>query len=722
MNPPLRRLDLAFWVSPMLLALATGAGVLALRAQQEALDWVVHTHEVIEELERTSSLLKDAETGQRGYLLTGNPSFLAPYLASQHAIASQLHKLGELTGDNPGQQRALSALRDTITAKLDVMSESLRLYRTGAAQAAIDIVRTGRGAELMDDLRAQIARMTAEEDRLLRERRTTAARYRAAGLTALILTTLLALGLLWLLRSIAKADAARIRASEERLATTLASIGDGVIATDTRGRVERMNVVASSLTGWSETDAIGKPLDEIFRLVDAAGQPLADSPAHRVLRGGASSHVRSESRMLSRDGIDYPVEADAAPIGSADGSPGGVVVVFRDVTARQHAERARDESERRYREVLEALPQLVWTCASSGEAQYLSQQWLQYTGATLETDLGYGWAQRIHPDDRPHLLHLWTDAVRTGAVFDTEARIRQMNGEYRWFKQRAVPLREAGGSIKEWFGTSTEITDVIEAREEVRRANALLERRVEERTLELQEANTELQAFAHSVAHDLRAPLRNIQGYAEAILEDERERLSQEGALYAKRLADSASRLDDLIQDLLEYSRLSRAEIHLERVELSALVRRALLDMASEISMRKASIEVADQLPAVIAHGPTLGQVLVNLLTNAIKFVAADAKPRVRVSASTEEDRVQVSIADNGIGIAREHRERIFRVFERLHGSDHYPGTGIGLAIVRRGIERMGGRVWIESSDNGGTRFVFELQAARAYGTRESLP
>jgi signal transduction histidine kinase len=243
--------------------------------------------------------------------------------------------------------------------------------------------------------------------------------------------------------------------------------------------------------------------------------------------------------------------------------------------------------------------------------------------------------------------------------------------------------------------------------------NAELEQRVQARTLELQEANIELEAFAHSVAHDLRAPLRNMQGFAHALLEDNKEQLDESGRAYAGRIVYGAARLDALIQDLLTYSRLTRAEIVSQRVELDSLVRRVLQEMQSEIDERQASIEVETTLPSVMAHPPTLGQVLTNLIGNAIKFVSPGVRPLVAIRATDSENGVRLSIADNGIGVEPRFRERIFRVFERLHGQEAYPGTGIGLAIVRKGVERMGGKVGIAAAAGGGSEFWIELPAAR---------
>ncbi len=702
---------LIFWGIQILLVASCLLGIAALVAQQRALNAVVHTHEVQAQLERVLNRLVDAETGQRGFLIAGTAEHLEPYRAATAVIGAEIARTAALTADNPRQQAAIAKLRSKIEERLNLLAGAIRLHEQGQPGAALEVVRAGEGVRLMREIRGDIAAMDAAEARLLIERTEHARRFEPAGWLALSTLSALSLSLLWRYRRSAAREQQRIGASERHLSTTVSSIADGVISTDPRGCITGMNPVAETLAGYTAAEARGKPLNEVCVLADdVTGAPL-DNPAHLVMRRRAVVDFMSSARIRARSGEQRTVELKAAPM-QRDGELEGVVLVMRDVTERKRAAQALHDTQARFQQVLEALPQLVWTCASDGRTTFVSRQWLEYTGTTLEQNLGYGWKDVVHPQDRDRLAGEWRQSIEAGEIFDAESRLRGADGRFRWFKQLAVPIRDDRGTIKEWFGSSTEITDIINARESIRRTNSLLEARVEERTHELQEANADLQAFAHSVAHDLRAPLRNIQGYATAIIEDEGPRLSDEGALYARRMAESAGRLDGLIQDLLAYSRLSRTEINPEPVELRDVVEKVLRDLASEIAVREAIVEVTPPLPRVLAHRVTLAQAITNLVSNALKFVAADVTPAIVISARREGSSARLTIADNGIGVAPEHHERIFRVFERLHGSETYPGTGIGLAIVRRGVERMGGRVDIESRPGEGSRFTIELPAA----------
>ncbi|HEY6547507.1 MAG TPA: ATP-binding protein [Vicinamibacteria bacterium] len=249
-------------------------------------------------------------------------------------------------------------------------------------------------------------------------------------------------------------------------------------------------------------------------------------------------------------------------------------------------------------------------------------------------------------------------------------------------------------------------------REEEDRQAREMEARVQERTAELEQSQAELEAFSYSVSHDLRAPLRAVEGFSQALVEDYGDRLDATGRDYAARLVGAAKNMDALIRDLLAYSRLSRAEMPLVATSLHEVVNEAVSAMKGEIAERRARVTVESGLPSVLAHPTTLVQVVLNLLRNAVKFVPAGETPRVQVYATPQGGWVRLIVRDNGIGVDPRHQERIFLPFERLHGADRFPGTGIGLSIVRRAVARMGGRVGVISAVGEGSRFWIELPAA----------
>ena len=248
-----------------------------------------------------------------------------------------------------------------------------------------------------------------------------------------------------------------------------------------------------------------------------------------------------------------------------------------------------------------------------------------------------------------------------------------------------------------------------QSEDENRELNATLEARVKQRTQQLEALNQELEAFCYSVSHDLRAPLRAIQGFAQVLMEDYESLFDDIGQEYLNRIIAAAAHLDTLILDLLAYSRLGRTQIQLAQVDLATLIKEILNELESELQENQTEVIIKTAVPIVKSQQTILKSVITNLITNSIKFVDADVHPIVQIWTEQRGEYIRLWVEDNGIGIAPEHQERIFQVFERLHGIESYVGTGIGLAIVKRGIESLGGKVGVCSTLNQGSRFWIEL-------------
>jgi len=264
-----------------------------------------------------------------------------------------------------------------------------------------------------------------------------------------------------------KRTAAVVREIEERNRATLYSIGDAVIATDAQSRINRMNPVAESLTGWTEAEADGKPLDEVFRIVNEETRAVVESPVTRVLREGQVVGLANHTVLIAKDGKERPIADSGAPIRDEKGETTGVVLVFRDQTEERAAQRSLQESERRYRTLAESLPHLVWTCRADGSCDYLSPRWVDYTGIPEADQLGYRWLEQLHPDDRERVIAEWSEVAPRGGVFDIEFRIRRADGAYRWFTTRAIPFRDEGGRVVKWFGSNTDIDDHKRIQQEI---------------------------------------------------------------------------------------------------------------------------------------------------------------------------------------------------------------------------------------------------------------
>jgi signal transduction histidine kinase len=264
-----------------------------------------------------------------------------------------------------------------------------------------------------------------------------------------------------------------------------------------------------------------------------------------------------------------------------------------------------------------------------------------------------------------------------------------------------------------------EISERKQAEEALHRAQALLTNRagqleglVAERTTELSATNKQLEAFVYSIAHDLRAPLRAMQGYASLLVQEASAALSETGRQHAARISKSAQFMDALLIDLLAFSRISQQHVELTPVNLQTVVESVLSRLHEDIQKKNALVDSSGPWPVVLAHEATLAQVLFNLLSNALKFTTPDVPPKVRLRAEEQSEFIRVWVEDNGPGIAADHQGQIFRLFTRLEGGKH-EGTGIGLAIVQKGVERMGGRVGVESIPGQGCRLWFELRPSR---------
>lgn len=489
-----------------------------------------------------------------------------------------------------------------------------------------------------------------------------------------------------------------------RLASIVESSEDAIISKDLNSTVTSWNRGAEKIFGYTAGEMVGA---SIMRLIPADRQDEENQILDQVKRGKSVEHF--DTLRQTKDGRLINISVTASPIKDAAGKVTGVSKVARDITERMRAERALRQSEAEFRTLAETMPQIVWATRADGGNIYFNQHWIDYTGMTLEESLGDGWNKPFHPEDRQRAWNAWQAAVAGASEYSLECRLRRADGVYRWWWIMGAPFRAADGSVLKWFGTCTDVNERRQAEEKIQRLNGELEQRVTERTAQLKSANEELEAFSYSVSHDLRAPLRHVMGFVELLHKDAAPSLSKKSVGYLNTISSSAKRMGNLIDDLLTFSRVGRAEIQKANISLDALVRETLGDFQTEVSGRTIAWKI-HPLPTVRADRALLRLVLVNLISNAVKFTSQRAEAKIEIGAAPGKDNENVIfVRDNGAGFDPQYAHKLFGVFQRLHSSEEFEGTGIGLANVQRIIHRFGGRVWAEGAVDAGATFYFSI-------------
>ncbi|MBI4423457.1 MAG: PAS domain S-box protein [Elusimicrobia bacterium] len=500
-------------------------------------------------------------------------------------------------------------------------------------------------------------------------------------------------------------DRTHRRGEEERFRLAVEAAPNAMVMADRDGTIVLVNHQTETLFGLAREELLGRSVEvlvpERLRRPPSPGGLFAAAPA--MPSGGGRELVGQR-----KDGSEVPIEIGISPVRTADGEL--VLVSIVDITERKRAQEL-------FRIAVESAPNGMVMVDRRGLIVLVNEQTERLFGYRREELLGQSIERLV-----PGRFRAGHPEMREGFFRHPKARPmgagRDLFGLRRDGSEFPVeiglnPLRTGEGEFV--LASVVDISERKRAEEEVMRAKEALERRVGERTAELQASVEELESFTYTVAHDLRAPLRSVHRFSELLLSRLGSLPPETAADFLRRIAGGAGKMDRLIQDLLVYGKIGRAEAKLESLPAGELVKEVVSSLAAHI--QECQAEVKDGFgvgPRVLGDRVLLTQVLTNLLTNAFKFVPPDRKPRVEVGFEERGRWVRVWVKDNGIGIDLRYRDRIFKVFERLHAGDEYPGTGIGLAIVSKAVERMGGRVDIESKPGEGSRFWVELRAADA--------
>jgi len=672
----------------VLLAMGVAATAWSLLTAQAARTETAAQNRALVSAERLLSTLRDLETGERGYALTGVESYLEPYEA---ALANLDGELQNLVGNN----RDADLVRQ-VQVKRDFAREVVEARRASGLDAAVSLVLTGVDKASMDRVRRTVAGLqeTARIRLGVQERdQAGMGLLREAIAVVSTLAAFAVMGLLLLRRRRAE------RASMGLLASVMDNAPVGLGFLDGGLRVQHMNRALSDMSERALDADVGRSLWDVLPDTRETLEPRLQEV---LSRGRTITQVEVATKSLVNPAQTREFQFGFFPLPAADGGRPGAGLVVTDVTYRKRAERRLKESEERYRTLIETSASIVWTTTAAGELTPPQASWTAFTGQPQGEYAGTGWLEVVHPEDRDATLNAWREAVAGPAVYSVEHRLRRADGDWRIMSVRGVPILD-DGAVREWVGIHVDITARKQAEEELSAAKDAAEA-----------ANRAKSQFLANMSHELRTPLSAVIGYSE-MLEEEMEDGGDAGLLGdVRKIQSNARHLLSLINDVLDLSKIEadRMTTYAEDIQVQALAE----DVAGTVGnlvVQKGNTLAMDLAPGLgVMHSDQtkLRQCLFNLVSNAAKFTE---NGRITVRVRRDGDWVEFSVADSGIGMTPEQLAGLFERFAQADVSTtrRFGGTGLGLAITRAFCRLLGGDVRVESTYGAGSTFTMRLPA-----------
>ncbi len=496
-----------------------------------------------------------------------------------------------------------------------------------------------------------------------------------------------------------------LRESEYVLRAIVENIPDAVWMKDRAGRIIVGNqALASFFSKRNMNEVIGRTVAEL-----AAPEQIERLQRDDAIVSRTRSQLTTEERFELRGETRW-FETVKAPVLDAAGNLVGTTGISHNVTQRKLVEQAMRQSEARFRQFAEDLPFFIWMATvDRSRLLFVNKSYEHIFGRSIEAlrEHPSDWFSAVHPEDRAGIPLLKDFAAQRG-LFINEFRIVRSDGDVRWLRNHVIPLENEKGEIYLHAGISEDVTERKAAEAEVLRFNSVLEERVFDRTAALQASLSELESFSYSVSHDLSTPLRGINGFSHLLLADYSDLMDETAKGYLKRICSASERMGLLIDDLLTLAKLSRVKIQPISINLSQMAAEILADFAFQEPLRQVRTRIA---PNIEVNGdPTLLRLLLeNLLANAWKFTSQRADASIELGTIDAESRRAIFVRDNGTGFDNAFLAKLYQPFQRLHGVEEFPGSGIGLATVKRIAERHGGSVWADGKIGEGASFYFTL-------------
>jgi len=668
-----------------------------------------YAYKVIATLESGRALLTDAETAQRAYLLTGDPRFLADCTNAQAEVSGWIDRLRKYTAGEPEQQRQLARLEPLVAQRLALLNDRIRLRQQKGLEAAANAVATRQGKDLMDQIEKCISEMHVAENKVAFARQKEV--FDNAFLTRIAIwggTTLACgLGLLavvFIHRDLNRRRRAEeiLQQNEERFRLMIGNVRDyAIFMLDPSGHVMTWNEGAQRIKGYTADEIVGKHFSKFY-----PAEAVQAGLAEKILtEATATGRYEQEGWRVRKDGSRFWADVVITAIRDPRGRLMGFVKVTRDLTERRQSEETLRQSEERYRTLFDSIDEgfCIIQVIFDDRQKPVDYRFLEIN-PSFEKQTGLRDAlgrtmRELAPQHEAYWFEIYGHIASTGEPRRFQNRAEQLGRTYDVYAFRLGAPEKRQVAI-----LFNDITRSKEAEEQITRLNADLQRHAGQ----LETTNKELEAFSYSVSHDLRAPLRHIDGFVKLLDKQANGHLDDRGRRYLDIIADSAKRMGALIDDLLVFSRMGRSEMRRSLVDSRALVDEVISSLQEEMRDRRINWKIGP-LPAAEADAAMLRQVWANLIGNAVKYTRPRDPAEIEIGCHPGAAENVFFIRDNGVGFDMQYAHKLFGVFQRLHRAEEFEGTGIGLANVQRVIHRHGGTVRAESELDKGATFYFSL-------------
>ena len=745
--------------------------------------WVEHTFEVLEALDKIFDGNITIASGRYGYVVSRQKTYLADYKAGIETTGQGIREVRRLTSDNPQQQQQLTALERVIAKRVDLSQQSIALIQKGQSNEARQDAFAKQNLLLGQEVQLLVNRMKNEERRLLQLRKAAtddsvqqAIRVNGSGY---LLSFGLLMGVFLLLhlqiRIRQRAEAA-LQAYAEEIYDLYNQSPCGYHSLDATGTFSHINDTELSWLGYTRDEVLHKLKfsdlatpnsalafqehfskfkqqgwisDVEFELVRKDGTILPVSLSATAIKGSEGDFLMSRSTLFditdrkraqtalqqANEQLEARVQERTAALSQVN------ALLHSELIERKQVEQALLESEKQLRTITNALPVLIAYIDADQRFRFHNQTYEQWFGCDW-TDIQGQHLSQVLGEQAYQSIKPYVKRALSGETATYESLVPYKNDGNRWVSATYLPDINQQGAVQGYFALIADITDHKLAEQAILHMNEALEIKVEERTTalkqlnaELVNSNRELEQFAYIASHDLQEPLRAVIGYTQLLMQEYQTLFDASAQQYAEYIVDGGKRMQQLIQDLLHYSRVGTRDLVFTPIGCNVVLDQVLSNLQVAIAERQALV-TSDLLPTVTVDKLQLTQLLQNLIGNAIKFCRDDA-PRVHISArrageaeaqkkqgepegGDSENQLETSphspettwlfsVHDNGIGIKPRYLERIFEIFKRLHTRTEFPGTGIGLAVCKKIVERHGGHIWAESQPGTGTTFYFTL-------------